>query len=291
MAGNRAGDEPADQEILSLMHAEYVDAAEIRVAIRSPAARVWYNVYEKIARTRGSTPQLRDFDPAVITRYSDVLVLLRRTPGGEFYYLWYGSGIEAWSGLNLVGHLTSEFDSDIFRYFDHTYRIALSRMEPILTVNSAPLSSKVAFYERLVLPLESPDGTDEILAVNCPRLLRADLALDLLDDMPCPVLGIIPRQGRDAGDGRVMYANQAAMDLFGLVAGFTEGWGSEVLPGLAQSQVWGAIVSRHEADATALHFDRVSLAGSQDTWTRRAFFKPDIVTLLFIASGNSADRQ
>lgn len=283
MGGEEAAGTRGEPAFLSLVHAEYVDAADIRVCMRAPATRVWYNVYEKVARTKGSVPQLRDFEPAIFTRYSDVLVLLRRTPSGDFYYLWYGAGIEAWSGLNLVGHLTSEFTSDIFRYFDHTYHLALERMEPILTVNSAPLSPKVAFYERLVLPLESPDGSLEVLVVNCPRQKRADLALDLLGDMPCPVLGIVPRQGRDGSDGRVMYANQAATDLFGLAAEFTEGWGSEILPALAQTPAWPQIVLRSETETAPLTFERVSLAGSRDTWTICAFFKPDVVTLLFIA--------
>lgn len=266
-----------------VIHSDYVDADDIRFSIRSPTVRMWFNLYEQIFRTKGSKPALKDFDPSVLSRHNGSLILVRKVGEGDFYYLWYGVEIEAFSGFNMIGKCTSEMNSGVFRYFEHTYQRALDNGSAILAVHSAPLSRQVASWERLIMPLASPDNAEELLIVNVPRQSRENLALSIQRALAWPVIGVVPfASNRSPEDGRLVYVNSAASSLLGTDENFIEDWLSEAVPGFLESDVWRRILEENRSGECQTFALRAAIPDDQHKWCVHVSRNDDLWILMFI---------
>lgn len=96
--------------------------------------------------------------------------------GEDFRYRVYGSRIAQQSGFDMTGRRTSEIGSSnyVSTYFLCMYRAAMIRREAVYTRHNPPPHVSVKTWDRLALPLVSPEGQIvRLLVGNVPGEWRS----------------------------------------------------------------------------------------------------------------------
>lgn len=171
------------------------------------------------------------------TALSPRMMLVRRD-GDEFVYGHYGSEIARDSQGDMTGRRVSDFGGRLSDFFQQCYREALAHDQPLYTVHVSDRSLAVFTWERLILPLDSPDGEDWLLAYGHPLQMRHQLLESVLDATSDALLAL--RRVRDARGAdlgwMVLVVNPAFTEMFGVVPRAVVG--SLVHEALAD---WGAL--------------------------------------------------
>lgn len=166
------------------------------------------------------------------------MMMLRRE-GSDFVYGHYGSEIARYSSPgDMTGRRVSDFGGRLAGFFLDCYQDALAHDQPLYTVHVSDRSQTVFTWERLILPLSSPDNQDWLLVYGHPLQMRHQLLESVLDATSDALLAL--RRVRDAQDAdlgwMVLVTNPAFTEMFGVGA-------REVVGRLVQEALveWGAL--------------------------------------------------
>jgi len=188
----------------------------------------------------GGVPFETFFDalPADYKTHMAVVVL---EPRGGFFYRHYGQAIIAVTGFDMTGKRTTDFDSDVGRFFSHIYEQAAAEQKPIFTLHRASHALNVHVWERLVLPFVSRGGEVVLAAVIIPREFKSEFLQSVLASSPDAIFAI--RSTRDDDCHIVDAVIVAANDRFARSTGQSveqiEGRRlREVMPGHWQNEIW-----------------------------------------------------
>jgi diguanylate cyclase (GGDEF)-like protein len=213
-----------------------IHTREIAVRCVSAIIRETLNRYIEIA----GAPFEAFFD-ALPADHKRHMAVVAAEPGGSFRYKHYGQAIVDVTGFDMSGKCTSDFDSEVGRFFSRVYTQALTEQQPIFTLHRASHALNVHVWERLVLPLAARTGEAILVAVIIPREFKAEFLQAVLASSPDAIFAL--RSLRD-GTGRIIDGIiVAANDRFALPTGRTveqlEGCRlMEVMPGHSGSELW-----------------------------------------------------
>lgn len=145
------------------------------------------------------------------------MMLLRRE-GDEFVYGHYGAEIARYSQGDMTGRRVSDFGGRLTCFFHACYVEALQTHQPLYTVHVSDRSLTVFTWERLILPLHSPEGEDWLLVYGHPLQTRHQLLESVLDATSDALLALRRVQGVDGADlgWMVLVCNPPFMDMFGV---------------------------------------------------------------------------
>lgn len=141
--------------------------------------RTLYDEWVRADKSDG-LPDYALFDPDQRILVRDNLMTLV-PDGDEFRYEHYGSQIAEASGFDMSGRSTSDFDSDLGRFFRDKYQEALHRRRPLYTEHHAEHARSVLSWERLMLPVRGTDGAHRIVCFNTPLDKKGTMFDGLLD--------------------------------------------------------------------------------------------------------------
>ncbi len=145
------------------------------------------------------------------------MMLLRRE-GDEFVYGHYGAEIARYSQGDMTGRRVSDFGGRLTEFFQACYVEALDCDQPLYTVHVSDRSLAVFTWERLILPLHSPDGEDWLLVYGHPLQMRHQLlesVLDATSDALLALRRVCDAEGADLG-WMVLVCNPPFMEMFGV---------------------------------------------------------------------------
>ncbi len=159
---------------------------------------------------------------------------------GRFLYRHYGASIASFTGLDMLGKHTADFDSDIGRFFSEAYQRALDEGRPLFTLHRSSHAVNVHTWERLLLPLAGTDGP-VIAAVVVPREFKSDFLQAVLASSPDAIVAVraIRNDSGVAVDGTVAAANDRFAERAGLTVAEVEGRGLlGLLPQALRQPLW-----------------------------------------------------
>ena len=140
-----------------------------------PALRVLLDRWRQAAAADPSgRPPLNAFSPQDMPLFSPHLMLLQ-AEDDDFRYCHYGSEIHRHTGRNPEGTLLSSIDTPLARFAAQKYRDVLRSASPMYTVHVSQDARSVLTWERLILPLNGPDGSFWILVYGRPLEMREQL--------------------------------------------------------------------------------------------------------------------
>ena len=145
------------------------------------------------------------------------MMLLRRE-GDEFVYGHYGAEIARYSQGDMTGRRVSDFGGRLTTFFHASYVEALAHHRPLYTVHVSERSLAVFTWERLILPLHSPEGEDWLLVYGHPLQTRHQLlesVLDATSDALLALRRVGDEEGMDKG-WMVLVCNPPFMEMFGV---------------------------------------------------------------------------
>ncbi|NQW11686.1 MAG: diguanylate cyclase [Alphaproteobacteria bacterium] len=160
-------------------------------------------------------PSYDRFAPSHEPGMSDQLMVL--VPGGDdFHYRFYGRGIATQAGFDMTGKSTADFDSEVGRWFQSKYRDALALGRPIYTAHNALHASAIVSWERLILPVEGPEGAPWIVCYNEPLDSKSDLYDGILAASLDGIALFRPRFEKDRlVDLDIVAVNRSAVEIVG----------------------------------------------------------------------------
>jgi hypothetical protein len=133
-----------------------------------PALRVLLDRWRQAAAADPSgRPPLSAFSPQDMPLFSPHLMLLQ-AEDDDFRYCHYGSEIHRHTGRNPEGTLLSSIDTPLARFAAQKYCDVLRSASPMYTVHVSQDARSVLTWERLILPLNGPDGSFWILVYGPP---------------------------------------------------------------------------------------------------------------------------
>lgn len=133
--------------------------------------------YWEDARGEADAPPLAALDPLSLRQALGYLSILEPVADGtDFRYRLFGTQITAISGYDLTGELASRQRASAYvvDFAVASFRAAVLRRQPLLTLRSPVGAQFTASWERLVLPFLDGDGAvARLLSVSVP-LTRKD---------------------------------------------------------------------------------------------------------------------
>jgi len=208
------------------------------ISIRCVSAEIrgTFKIYNELAGVPFET-----FFDALPADYKAHMAVVVPEPQGGFFYRHYGQAIMAVTGFDMTGKRTTDFDSDVGRFFSRIYEQASAEQKPIFTLHRASHALNVHVWERLVLPFTARGGETVVAAVIIPREFKSEFLQSVLASSPDAIFAI--RSMRD-DDGHVVDALiVAANDRFARSTGRTveqlEGRRlHEIMPGHWHNGIW-----------------------------------------------------
>ncbi|MFT5173600.1 MAG: diguanylate cyclase (GGDEF)-like protein/PAS domain S-box-containing protein [Gammaproteobacteria bacterium] len=225
------------------------------------------------------------------------LILVEETPPDDFEFLRYGANVSLASGFDMTGKRTSDFHSDVGRFFTHCYQRCLDEHKAFYATNRAVHAALVTGWERLLLPLVDADGAPRfVLEYNRPLALKHVLLEHVLDAANDIIIGIERVAADDNAelDCAVLTVNAAAEEFLGCRRVDARGhYLSELVPSW-RSQAWGkALVDGLLNDArTQLEWRRCERG--YDSWYRVAvnpFAEGVVITMSDITELKEKERE
>ncbi len=243
------------------MYAE-VYTTNIDARCASAEMRAIFRIY---AKDVGAS--FEDFFDALPAEYVPHLAIVVSESPGDFFYKHYGQSIATVTGFDMTGKRSSDFDSEVGRFFTRIYAQALTERRPIFTLHRASHALNVHVWERLILPMSARNGDDIFVTVIIPREFKAEFLQAVLASSPDAIVAM--RSLRDI-DGRVFDAViLAANDRFARSTGQSaeqlEGRRLlEVMPGHKQSGLWDKyvqVIETRQADIIETEYRHDGLEG------------------------------
>lgn len=162
-----------------IVHTEIRESIDRLVENRN--IRALFKTWETLWGTdRTKLPSYQHFAPADGPGVSDQLMVL--VPEGDDYrYRFYGPGIASQAGFDMTGKSTADFDSEVGRWFQSKYTETLALGRPVYTAHQALHASAIVSWERLILPVEGPEGHPWLVCYNEPLDSKSDLYDGILE--------------------------------------------------------------------------------------------------------------
>lgn len=136
--------------------------------------------------------------------------------GDDFRYRFYGRGVAANAGFDMTGKSTADFDSEVGHWFQLKYRETLATGRPLYTVHNAHHAAAIVSWERLILPVEGPNGAPWIVCYNEPLDSKSDLYDGILEASQDGIALFRPRlEGDRLADLDIVAVNRSALELMG----------------------------------------------------------------------------
>ena len=188
----------------------------------------------------GSVPFETFFD-ALPADYKAHMAVVVPEPRGGFLYRHYGPAIIAVTGFDMTGKRTTDFDSDVGRFFSQIYERASAEHKPIFTLHRASHALNVHVWERLVLPFSDKRGEVVLAAVIIPREFKSEFLQSVLASSPDAIFAIRSMRDNDGHvvDGLIVAANDRFARSMGQTVEQLDGCHlREVMPGHWQNEIW-----------------------------------------------------
>lgn len=209
---------------------------EIEIRCASAVIRATLKTYKQLADASFET-----FFDALPDNHKAHMAVVTAEPDGNYRYRHYGQAIVAITSFDMSGKCTSDFDSEVGRFFSKIYTRALTERQPIFTLHRASHALNVHVWERLVLPLTARTGEAVFVAAIIPREFKAEFLQAVLTSSPDAIFALRSLRDRNGhiADGIIVAAN----DRFALPTGRTveqlEGCRlMEIMPGHSGSELW-----------------------------------------------------
>ncbi|MEM9145987.1 MAG: hypothetical protein AAGC57_07280 [Pseudomonadota bacterium] len=140
-----------------------------RIDLQDAEFEAFVEQVNRLPTVRG-LPLASAFDPARFMSREWLMLLESIGFGGDFRYLFYGSGVAEYYGRSLTGRRTSAIGGHISRFFIALYRAAMHRRQRVLSEHEPPSHVFVRIWRRLIVPLVDDTGFVTHFAVlNIPE--------------------------------------------------------------------------------------------------------------------------
>jgi len=166
------------------------------------------------ARADGALPRYDDLSPSRLDWCAGDLMVLEPAGDGDFRYLHYGANIAAASGFDMTGRVTSEFRSEVGRFFREKYLQCLDDARPLYTVHRGSHAPTVHTWERLLLPARAGDAP-RLVVFNRPMAMRHEFLQSVLESTGTGVmyLAAVRDAAPERVDFHVVSVNRAAAQM------------------------------------------------------------------------------
>ncbi len=173
-------------------------------------------LWHRFRDTGGELPQYPDLSPERLTWCSADLMVVAPEEDEDFRYHYYGQNIAATAGFDMTGKRTSDFRSEVGRYFRDAYRRCLEARVPMYTLHRATHAAAVHTWERLLMPVRR-DGEGWIVVLNRPVTFRHEFLQSVLESTENGIVSLAvlrDSHGRPE-DFYILSVNHAAARILG----------------------------------------------------------------------------
>lgn len=178
-----------------------------------------YNLWAAAKRKAGTgLPRFRDFNLATLGPHRAYVVTLAPMGQHDFLLASYGEEFARVLGYDLTGLLLSEIEGDTAQALLSECLAAAAHRRPRLIRQRAVITTLVHQLERLILPVEMPDGSVQVFLYNRPLRLQHDLVHAILEASPAGIAAVAPVYDKngDAIDFTFIAANRLVARIAGL---------------------------------------------------------------------------
>ncbi|MFK7791669.1 MAG: EAL domain-containing protein [Devosiaceae bacterium] len=126
-----------------------------------------------------NSADLDDLASSAFSDHLDDLVVVEELGDGHYVYLHYGASVSGDAGLDMAGKKTSDFVTDIGKYFAETYDTALRLNRTMYSVNKAAVTHLTHSWQRFVMPFPGNRNRPGRVVAFVRRLVWVD---DILTD-------------------------------------------------------------------------------------------------------------
>ncbi len=213
-----------------------IHTAGISTRCVSAEIRETFKIYNELAGV-----PFEGFFAALPIDYKAHMAVVVPEPQGGFFYRHYGQAIIAVTGFDMTGKRTTDFNSDVGRFFSQIYERAIAEQQPIFTLHRASHALNVHVWERLVLPFAAEDGEAVVAAVIIPREFKTEFLQSVLASSPDAIFAI--RSVRDdechVVDAMIVAVNDRFARSMGQSVEQVEGRRlREIMPGHWHNEIW-----------------------------------------------------
>jgi PAS domain-containing protein len=222
------------------------------------------------------------------------MLILRRRADGELVYEHYGRNIAAQAHFDMTGRAISEFRGSISSFFQHTYDRARRDRRPITTVHRLGRYNERPLWERVILPVQDPDGGVAFHVVNKVRKLEDDFAsLDARSrNSGVIALQFVRNAAGTITDAMIAGANAAARRMTGRrLDEMLDLSIREVFPGVVHLALWNRyleVAATHREQSFRVEY---RLDGLDSTFDVRLYPFRDGVAIEFRMAAEAAGPQ
>lgn len=197
-----------------MYHYEISD--DIGERVDSPTVVHLYGLWQRYHEAGGDLPDYAELGPERLDWCADNLMVIEPLADGDFLYRSYGAGVARAAGFDMTGKRTSEFHSDVGRFFRDKYVQCLASGRPLYTVHRASHAPTVHTWERLVLPVREGDAV-LLVVFNRPTLFRHEFLQSVLESTSTGIVALAPLRDGAGGvlDFDILSVNRAAAALIG----------------------------------------------------------------------------
>jgi diguanylate cyclase (GGDEF)-like protein/PAS domain S-box-containing protein len=206
----------------------------------APVIRRLLAQWRSLVDAHGYAP-FAPFDPISLGPDADDVIVMVPLDEDDYVYAHYGQTIAANVGMDMTGHQTSEFRSEVGDFFREVNARAVREGIPLLTLHRGAYAVNVHIWERLILPCREADGSSIILVYCKARELRDDLLTTILDASLDGIvaLRLVRDTSGEAIDGQIIAVNKRASRLVGVpVEDMLSNSLWNVFPRLEESGLW-----------------------------------------------------
>jgi signal transduction histidine kinase/CheY-like chemotaxis protein len=178
--------------------------------------RLWQQARQAaLTKQADALPSALVFSPETLSAHASKLMVLLPEGDRDFRYAHYGSDIRQHSQFDMTGKVVSEFGGELSEFFLARYTEVVEKREPLYTVHYADRAKSVLTWERLVLPLQHPEGGISLLVYNTPLETRHALLEAVLNATNDGILALRPVNDEQSVrvDWLIMAANKQACHM------------------------------------------------------------------------------
>ncbi|MBD3845866.1 GGDEF domain-containing protein [Bosea sp. SSUT16] len=213
-----------------------------------------------------------DFIAEIMPAFGEDLVILEPTDDGDYRWIHYGREIVRYVGGSRLGETLAAMRPQVATFTRDCAERARSERKPLYTIHRSKPITRVALWERLLLPTIAQDGRDVVVAFSRPLQFREDLLNAVLDNSPSGIVALRAIRDDDGGIDRtvIVTANARAAELAGRPgACLLDCEGREGLPFLSDPTLWRRCLHamQHQRADT---FETAFALGERTTWLRLA---------------------
>jgi diguanylate cyclase (GGDEF)-like protein len=173
-------------------------------------------LWHRFSEACGGLPDYAELSPERLDWCRDDLMVVTPVASDDFRYEYYGRSIAATSGFDMTGKRSSDFHSDVGRYFRDMYARCLRDGLPVYTVHRATHAAAVHTWERLLMPVVR-EGGEAVVAFNRPMSFRHEFLQGVLDATSNGImcLAAVRDSSGALSDFHILSVNGAAAEMLG----------------------------------------------------------------------------